>query len=138
MKIKSMSNEICQKADLHEFKETIEVILTEIHESDCLISCFDISGVSVLEQPKDGKNRIRIGLKNKKPIHIIWGILHEFGHHLSGTRMENDTTIYREEKAWEIATELVKKHPQLLGHLDDYNAYQEMCLDSYRKNVLRK
>lgn len=131
-----LRKEICDKANLWEFSKTIEKLIERIQKSGCEIFCSDIHEFSSLTQDLEGDNKsyIRLGLKNRKkyPIHVIWDILHEFGHHLSGKPNGNEKSVKREEKAWELGLEQLKQLPELTGHLDNYKLYQKNCLKTYK------
>lgn len=95
--------EISHKGNLGEFEPTLERIIQMIHASDCSLSCCYICENSRIEQAIDNsfKSHIRISFKRvkDKPIHIIWDIFHEFGHHLSGKPNGMERTVERESQA---------------------------------------
>lgn len=129
--------EITQKGNLTEFEDSLEKIIRSILNSQCNISCNDLDDISFLEQSKlyAFNPIIRIGFKGQKekPIHYIWDILHEFGHFLSGVpKPGEEKTIARETLAWDLALEELKKLPQLLEHVDDFEIYKEQCLLTYK------
>jgi len=136
-KFERLKREICHKGNLLEYEGTIEKILQSIHFSDCSISCCDTCENSSIEQAIDGsfKTHIRIGFKRakEKPIHYIWDILHEFGHHLSGLPKGKERSVDRETLAWELGLEQLKKYPELIEQVSDYENYKENCLRTYRK-----
>lgn len=127
--------EICKKGKLSEFENVLEGLIDSILESDCLISCCDICETSSIEQFKNGnfKSMIKIGFKNSrdKPVHIIWEILHEFGHHLSGLPNGKEKSYERELQAWDFGLLELKKYAELLVLEDDYMEYKKSCLSSY-------
>ncbi len=134
-KLGMLKREICHKGNLSQFENTVGEILVSIFESYCSISCCDTCETSSIEQATDGtfKTRIRIGFKRQKekPIHYIWDILHEFGHHLSGLPNGTEKSIKRESEAWNIGLEQLRKYPELFEHEDDYKKYREICLKTY-------
>jgi hypothetical protein len=136
-KISLLLKEISHKGKLNEFENTIEKIIRTIINSQCEISCSDIHEVSSFEQSKlySFNPIIRIGFKGEKekPIHYIWDILHEFGHFLSGVpKFGEEKTIARETLAWDLGLEELKKYPELIIHIEDYNIYREHCLLTYK------
>lgn len=136
-KLDRLKREICYKGNLSQYEDTIEKILQSIHNSECSISCCDTCENSSIEQAIDGsfKTHIRIGFKRakEKPIHYIWDILHEFGHHLSGLPNGKERSVGRETLAWELGFEQLKKYPELIEQVKDFENYKENCLRTYRK-----
>ena len=130
-----LKREICHKGNLSQFENTVGKILVSIFESDCSISCCDTCGTSSIEQATDGtfKTQIRIGFKRQKekPIHYLWDILHEFGHHLSGLPNDTERSIERESEAWDLGLEQLRKYPELFDYEDNYKKYSEICLKTY-------
>lgn len=116
-------------------ENTVGEILLSIYDSECSISCCDTCETSSFEQAIDGssKTHIRIGFKRakEKPIHYIWDMLHEFGHHLSGLPNGTERSIERECHAWDLGLEQLKKYPELVEHVDNYKKYREACLKTY-------
>jgi hypothetical protein len=136
-KLDKLKREICHKGNLSQYEETIEKILQSIDNSECSISCCDTCENSSIEQAIDGsfKTHIRIGFKGgkEKAIHYIWDILHEFGHHLSGLPNGKERRVEHETLAWELALEQLKKYPELIEYLKDFEEYKENCLGTYKK-----
>lgn len=138
-KRKMLIDEICKKGRLEEYRKTIGQILLQIENENCRISCCDVCETSSIEQSMNGseKPHIRIGFKIPKenPKHIIWDILHEFGHHLSGLPNGNEKTVNRELLAWNIGLEQLKLCPELVKYVDDYKVYQRYCLKTYKNKA---
>ncbi|MBA3285421.1 MAG: hypothetical protein ACR2GN_03935 [Bacteroidia bacterium] len=134
-KIQQLRDEIVSNCNLNEFADTLYKILNLIYASDCLISCCDIYHVSSIEQSIDNskKSHIRISLKHEKSIHIIWDILHEFGHHLSGNPNGNEKTLERENKAWDIAHDYLKSFSDLVKYKTDFHEYRTKNIETYLK-----
>ena len=130
-------NEISNKGNLGEFENTLERIIQMIHDSECSIFCCDTCENSSIVQAINGsfKSHIKIGFKKvkEKPIHIIWDIFHEFGHHLSGKPNGKERTVERESQAWDLGFEQLKQFPELLEHLEDFKDYSENCLRTYKE-----
>lgn len=126
-KLVVLKQEIYHKGNLSQYEDTIGKVLQSIHDSECSISCCDICENSNIEQAIDGslKPHIRIGFKGtrEKPIHYIWDILHEVGHHLSGLPDGKEKSLEREKLAWEFGLEQLKKYPDLSEQLQDLENY---------------
>jgi len=122
--------EICQKGKLAGYESIISILIDQIDASDCKISCCDTCETSSIVQYWDSSERdhIKIGFlyPRERPIHYIWEILHEFGHHLSGKPVKGEEkTVAREELAWEHALIELKKHDGLVEELNDFMSYKE-------------
>ena len=130
--VQKIKHEIVRVGNLTQYENTIEKILQSIYNANRTISCCYICENSSIEQAidKSFKPHIRIGFKvpKEKPIHIIWDILHEFGHLLSGLPIGKGGTPERESQAWNIGFEQLKKYPELVDQIDDYKKYREKCI----------
>jgi hypothetical protein len=139
-KKRQLKDELIDKGKLTLFENTISAIVDKIYATpNCVLSCVDLDDVSLNEQSEeDGSHRshIRIGLKDRKgdPITVIWDILHEYGHHLTGMPKQGDLKLKREELAWEKAYEEFQNYPELQSHKESLNDYRELCLNNYRAN----
>lgn len=135
-KIERLKREISKRGNLIKFESVIEKLINEIIDSGCKISCCDICDTSKIEQSIDGtiKNHIRISFKDKKekPIHLIWDILHEFGHHLSGKPNGKEKSYSRESLAWDYGFDTLIKISELKDYQDDFENYKEKCLLTYK------
>lgn len=127
-------DELCHNGDLEDYRETIRDILSVITATGIKVSTrYDVS-FSNIESPTDNITRIRVSLKNvKAPLNIIWQLLHEFGHFLSGKAKPGDTLLFREELAWQFADKLLGDFPALTAHKKEYEKHKLECLNSYRK-----
>jgi len=127
-------NEICSKGNLGGYRETLKIILEGILNANCCLSISDISNRSSIEQLKNKSSHIRIGLKNKRSnnLSVIWDILHEYGHHLSGFPTYKQPKINREKKAWNYAEIELKKHTKLIEKFGDFKEYKKCCLKTYK------
>jgi len=127
-------DEICTIGKLEQYRKTLTSILTIIQNNGCSISTrYDVR-YSNIEQNIGSSSRIRVSMINvANPLDIIWKLLHEYGHYLSGPKMLKDTLMQREELAWTYADKLVQLYPDLVAKIDDYETCKEVCLDSYRK-----
>lgn|GEM_PF-1001673 len=131
--------EFCDKGSLQNYKETLKMVFDKIWMSGCQIAAredCDLSSHSFDE----GRCIIRISLSKKydDPIEIIWNILHEFGHHLSGdidkAKLSDATTqLEREINAWKLARIEALLHPLLSVKISDFDQYKKKCLKGYEK-----
>ena len=136
-KIERTINEFCANGYLENFKQVIVAIFKEINTENCQISArYDENKSSHIFSGE--KCRIQITLQNvyEEPIEVIWTILHEFGHHLSGKAdkyRKHDFlyTIEREKLAWKLARFKAIAHPLLLKQIDSFDRYSEKCIESY-------
>jgi hypothetical protein len=132
-------NEFCTKGDLESYREIIYKIFNQIEEAGCKINAIYNSNSSVHETINNKSCHIQISLKckYKKPIHIIWTIFHELGHHTKPIKKENENNIIllieSEKKAWDYAYKQVNKYPELLSNVSDFNEFKEEGLRSYLK-----
>jgi hypothetical protein len=135
-KIQRLKREIVQNGNLSEFEVTIENLIQIIIESNCDISCDYTSKNSRISQSKDNsfKSHIWLGFKNikEKRIQIIWDILHEFGHYLSGKSKGDERTVEREKHAWDLAFKQLKRDPDLVTYSDDFKLYRDNCIKTYK------
>lgn len=81
--------------------------------------------------------QIAIPENSKGRLSILWDLLHEIGHLLTGRPKENEliaeNALEREEKAWDIAWNIViDKMPSLQDAYNDFNNHKKECLRSYR------
>ncbi len=138
-KVQRLKAELITKGQLYGFEEIIEKLIRTISDANCDISCCDICTNSSIEQSTDDSNKphIRIGFKTsrKKPIHVIWDILHEFGHFLSGKANGKESKLFREIAAWDLGMKHLQCYPKLIIYLDDYKDYRDNCLRSYQNKV---
>src|SRR5438105_312416 len=130
-------NEFCFKAKLSNFREFLTSIITEIENSDCKIGCNDIERTSVL-RPTENGYLIHIGLIEKEPLHVLWDILHEFGHFQSGHKENHEIEYKREIEAWGFAHLKMMKYAELVPHENNFKLYKEDCVASYRKYFQEK
>jgi hypothetical protein len=134
-KIQRLKREIVQNGNLIEFETAIGDIIQNIIESNCDISCDYTCENSRISQSIDNsfKSHIWLGFKNikEKPNQIIWDILHEYGHHLSGKADGKEKTRERERVAWDLGLKQLSCFPELTGYVDNYKSYRDKCLKTY-------
>jgi hypothetical protein len=128
-----IKEELIRHGKLDLFENTLGKIIESIIKENCLISCNYKSDKASIEHKENG-SIIRIGFAENKsnPIHYIWDILHEYGHLLSGKPIKGvNNTLEREKLAWDIAFKEIKKYPDLLKNIHDFENYREFCLKTY-------
>ena len=136
-KLERKVNEFCVEGNLERYRTVLTEIFIEIQNSECRISTRDDGGPSIHEFQAETQCIIRIPVSKfkKDPIKAIWTILHEYGHHLSGSvtaaQLKSVVVIERERKAWRHARSFVVKHKMLSKQLDDFDIYAKECLGSY-------
>jgi hypothetical protein len=127
--------EICTmgKLDLS-YHSTLEKIISRIEKDGCsVMTRYDIKSSSY-EPYADREPIARVSLKEvEDPLYIIWRLLHEYGHYLSGKRKPEDRTMDREELAWKYADELVRQYPDLHLRIDNFEKCKGQDLESYRR-----
>lgn len=131
--------EFLTKTKLVGYDQTLFAIIDRILDDDCRISCDDTGPCSRCVQRIDDKGipdhiYIAFSYSRERPLHFIWEILHEFGHHLSGKPGPGeDGSVVREELAWDYAGKEILQYPQLIEQKMDFLSYREFCLINYRK-----
>ena len=126
--------EICYKANLIDYKKEVETIIMKIESSGFRVSCWDNSVNSVIEW---GNKLIRIGMQDDTDdkFHVIWDMLHEYGHVLDGQPTSQSPNYQREVSAWKNATKILIQIPGLIGLKKEFNSYRKFCLDSYKSDA---
>jgi hypothetical protein len=131
--------EFLAKTKLVGYNDTLFAIIDRVLDHNCKISCDDIANVSRCVPDGNDPNKpdhiwIAFGRLREHPLHFVWEILHEFGHHLSGRpKPGEDGTVPREELAWEYASIELQRYPDLAAQREHFVGYRERCLNSYRK-----
>lgn len=129
-------NEFCKVGKLESFRDLLIQLFEIIEKSGCRISSryekltssheFEIKGCCM---------RICLREIYSDPIEIIWTILHEFGHHISGKpALSIDsllTKISREKIAWELGRPIAMQFPSLAIKIDSFDKYAEACIQTY-------
>jgi hypothetical protein len=130
-------NEFCAKGNLEKYRTVLVKLFKEIFNAGCSISArYDSSKCSHSKDPKSCRIMISLlpGL-HKKPEHIIWTILHEFGHHFSPLAVDDKHDINKiiesEERAWVWASHKVRQISEFNEMLDDFNSCKEQYLRTY-------
>jgi Zn-dependent peptidase ImmA (M78 family) len=126
--------EICAKAKLEiRYAALLEEVVTRIEAGGCEVYTREDGKPSSYDPYTDRPPIIRLNVKDvEAPFNVFWDLLHEYGHHLSGKRQEEDQTLAREEFAWKHADVLVRQCPDLLLRMGDYERSQEHDLNTYR------
>ena len=133
-KRRMLKKEFVERGKLIEYQGVVDVLIDQILDSRCLLSICDICDTSRIEQNMDGTqlNHIRISLKNiEKPIHIIWCMLHEYGHHLSGKPTGNEKSIAHEQEAWDNGLLVLQTFSLLKQEEANYIEFSKINLQTY-------
>ncbi|MCW3102443.1 MAG: hypothetical protein JWO09_883 [Bacteroidetes bacterium] len=131
-KVARTIEEIIKIGRLQKYSQEVSLIINKIHDQGCFLSPHYISQQSWFSY-EDSVPRIRLSLVNKEPLHVIWDILHEFGHFLSGKTEIQGPDYKREILAWEWAQKELILYPSLQSLMKDFEEYREGCLESYKK-----
>ena len=132
-------NEFCGLGNLERYRNELEGIFDLIEAHGCKISARTDEHSSQHVYDSIGGCHIRISLQEqyKAPVDILWTILHEFGHHLSGksstSKHTKEQKLKREVLAWYYAEKLLGEFPRLSDMKPAFIAYKDECLDSYNK-----
>ena len=135
-------DEFCSEGNLEHYREELRVIFDMIELGGCNISSRTDEHSSQHSFSKEGC-MIRVSLKScyDDPLDIIWTILHEYGHHLSGMsavgRLSREHKLDRERKAWDHAEKLLPQFPRLFQNKEAFNHYREQCLNTYNEGYMR-
>jgi hypothetical protein len=127
-------NKLCERFGLEQYRTSIEAIFENIHGHGILTD---------IQDRKDSRKGdpfrreiIIIGVKDRSdPLHIIWSILHEFGHYLDTSEVGDnfaEKQLYREKLAWDIGFEELKKYPDLYKHKQSYLERADYCIELYK------
>ena len=121
--------EFCAKGNLENYKEILKQIFEKIENKGCQISTRE-DDISSRHWFIKEKCLIQISFLQSynNPLDIIWTILHEFGHHLSGEPNKADEgnldiLIEREKLAWDYAREELFSYPELNKSIKDFEIY---------------
>ena len=143
--IRRRAEEICVNGNATEYVHEVTRLVEMIVQNKCNIACDYVNDYSRhLDSFEDGKScRIWISVHKvrAKPIHIVWDIMHEFGHHLSGAPEKGEVEdtkrrLKREELAWNIAEMQLEGFPTLKLDLADFLEYKDYCLRGYRSSAM--
>jgi hypothetical protein len=130
--------EICQNGHLENYTESLDQLLKYISEAGVKVSTRYDVGYSNFEDYTDHIPRIRVSLTNVvHPLDIVWELMHEYGHYLSGKRKPEDITLEREILAWTHADRILHLFPEFAKHIRDYNLCKFRCLQSYEASSNR-
>jgi hypothetical protein len=124
-------NEICAKGNLSEYREEVGEIISKIEHTGFRVSCWDNSVQSVTEW---GSKLVRVGMKDNtgSKFHVIWDMLHEYGHVVDGQPTSQNPDYDREFSAWENARHTLIEIPRLMEFKDEFEAYREFCLKTHK------
>lgn len=129
-KIEKLIREIVHGCSLKDYEFEIALIVKKIYLSNCTLACHYIGLQSSCRFDPTPLIRIKVQDRNN-PMHVIWDILHEYGHFLSGLPKSRGPNLVREILAWDFARQEVNYYPRLLAALNEFNIYREFCLSTY-------
>lgn len=133
-KLQRTTQEFIKEGKLHEYSDEVTAIIKKIDVEGCGISCHYRADEASSHSFGPGNTYIRIAMVGKNhPLHIIWDILHEYGHFLSGLPDTNGPNLKRELLAWDFACKELELYPRLKSFTANFDAYKEYCLVGYRK-----
>jgi hypothetical protein len=139
--LKRKAEEICVEGNAIDYLVEVTMLVQRIVQGGCNIACDYINNCSRHVEPlEDGQPcliRISVHKARTKPIHIIWDIMHEFGHLLSGKPEKGEVEdpckrLKREELAWVKAEVQLDDFPTLKVEIADFLAYKDYRLLGYR------
>ncbi len=133
-KLQRTTQEFIKEGKLHEYSDEVAAIIKKVDIEGCAISCHYRPDESSSHSFAPDSNYIRIAMLDKsESVHVIWDILHEFGHFLSGRPEKQGPDLNRELLAWDYAERELEDYPKLKIHSANFYAYKEHCLEDYRK-----
>jgi len=125
--------EFCREGNLHNYRFSLVKIFAAIDLNPCKISCQYISPASSITFLPEGPI-IRVAIKGRKnPLHIIWDLLHEYGHFVIGPNETNDKNkmAVNEYHAWKFVSKMMARLPELDRYKIEYEQYKQECLSTY-------
>lgn len=134
LQIKSyqLAREICHITKSEKLFDVIQKIIFDICQNKVGISPTKSQDATYIEYSISEQFNaiIKLRINENEPTEIvIWDILHEYGHFLSGK--PDKTTIKREIEAWNKAYVILKDYSELISLEDSFFTYQEFCLKTY-------
>jgi len=138
------AEEICVKGNAPQYLGEVTKLVQAIIDDKCEIACDYSSDRSRCQQSFDDETPSKIWISVRKvrakPIHLVWDIMHEFGHHQSGKPERGEVEdpvrrLIREELAWDKAEALLQDYSTLKMELADFLSYRDFCLIEYREST---
>jgi hypothetical protein len=139
-KIERTIDEINKHINLPHYQSVVARVINRVFEEGCSVSTVDniLIKRSSYERSPDGC-RIRLNVRVKQPVYILWALLHEFGHHLdknqrspkppgSPITIEDQKT---EIMAWKNADKEFKSNPESIDDYQSFIDFQKDCLKTY-------
>ena len=133
-------NEVCKKGNLEQYRQIVKELFDFINKHGCRIATQYHRPTSTLDWSPPTGPIIRLNPEvHSEPLHVIWILLHEFGHFLSGKpqtpHLNNQQRWERELLAWEHADQQLNKFPVLLPYMESYIHQRANCLKTYEDNL---
>lgn len=137
-KTNRLTSEICTLTDSNKLEEVISKIILDILENNVSITLSKFHETTSIEFRESGsyKAMIKLHVKDKMTTEdVIWDILHEFGHFLSGKPENKSPSLIREVEAWNRGYLILSNYSDLMFLESNYFAYQTSCLETYFKKL---
>jgi hypothetical protein len=131
---KKLIDEFCKVGKLETHRNVLEDIFTGFELKPVGISCRTDGFSSSAEAGPNGTH-IRINVRDREnPLHIIWDLLHEYGHFFNGPvddKTDKNKVALREYRAWQFASDFFNVFPELQPYRAEFNKYRQVCFSSY-------
>ena len=127
-----LTREICYRTKSDNLFDIIHTIVSDICQHRVGIVITDYYETTSIEFSKSEfyDAIIRLKIKDDETTEqVLWNILHEYGHFLSGK--PDKISITREIEAWNKAYLVLLKYPQLVSLEQSFFGHQEICLGTY-------
>jgi hypothetical protein len=135
-----MNSELQQKIDeissyILGYEDVVRSIVTKVYENGCCINTWN-KKISLHNWEPESSCIIWLGIDKVDTKHMMWDLLHEFGHHLDGRKSadykDNDfIEQMREINAWKNADQEFSLYSILQKDYENYLDYKTKCLKTY-------
>lgn len=130
--------EFCSKGNLQDYETILSEIITEIESAGCKLTSRYDEDIRSSHSYNEQGCLIRISLRKdiyQSPLFIIWLILHEFGHHISPIKKEEENIlsirIKKEQDAWKWAYKRMSKIDRLKKEESNFLTCKQLYLNTY-------
>lgn len=131
-------HELTSKARLQEYSEVLTRIIEDIYSSDCKLYFREDEDIRSSHSRLEDDCYIRVSLKKgvyKMKEHVIWVILHEFGHHFQNSMAEELTDreirYEKEKNAWDFAERKFEEYKFSKDLMGNFIECRDMYLQTY-------
>lgn len=133
-------DEVCERGQMEQYRYLVKDVFDWVNNHGCRIMTRYERPESSCEWSATEAPIIRLNPKNNAdPLDIIWTLLHEYGHFLSGkpatSRLNSQQKFERELLAWEYADKELINFRMLDEYKQLYFSYRAYCLKTYKDNV---